>query len=134
MRSKGVVVLLSILALVGAAAPASAARFSGEYLLSMCGSDRNGRELAPGGHIACQAYIAGVLDYNNLIRSLGTAPSVDFCVPEGVSMNDLQEQVVSYLLRNREDHAKFIAAPGVALALFEIFPCKGTTVRKGKPK
>ncbi|MCB1721859.1 MAG: hypothetical protein KDI11_08910, partial [Alphaproteobacteria bacterium] len=63
--------------------PAVAARFSGDYLLQVCGSDKQGNELLSGGHIACQAYISGLMDYHNLIRSLGTAPSVDFCVPEG---------------------------------------------------
>lgn len=110
-----------------------AARFSGEYLLSVCGIDENGNELTPGGHIACQAYISGVLDYHNLIHSLGTSPSVDFCVPENASLNDLQRRVSIYLRNHRGEHAKFIAAPGVALALYEIFPCKGSSVKVRKP-
>ena len=111
---------------------AQAARFSGEYLLNMCASDKNGKELVKGGHIACQAYIAGVLDYHNLIRSLGTAPSVDFCVPANATLNDLQKRVVSYIFRNKNEHAKFIASPGVALALYEMFPCDGRGGAKKK--
>ncbi len=103
--------------------PANAARFSGEYLLHVCGSDEEGSELVEGGHIACQAYIAGVLDYHNLIRSLGTSPSVEFCVPEGVSMNELQGLVYNYLYQNKAEHSKFIASPVVALALLSSFPC-----------
>ena len=111
-----------------------AARFSGEYLISVCGVDEDGRELAPGAHTACQAYIAGVVDYHNLLSSLGTAPSVSFCVPEDVSMNNLQIAVHRYFVKNRVEHAKFVAAPGVALALYEIFPCEGSSVSVKKPK
>lgn len=102
----------------------SAARFSGEYLLQMCATDEQGKELVPGGFVACQAYIAGIIDYHNLIRSLGTAPSVDFCVPEDMGLTAVQKRVSSYIFKNMEEHAKFIAAPGVALALYESFPCK----------
>lgn len=100
-----------------------AAQFSGSYLIQVCASDEAGKELVPGGHIACQAYISGVLDYHNLIRSLGTAPSIDFCVPDNVSLNGVQKTVINYLIRNKDDHGEFVAAPGVALALFESYPC-----------
>lgn len=105
------------------AAPAQAARFSGDYLLQMCLSDKDGKELVPGGHVACQSYIAGVLDYHNLIRSLGTSPSVEFCVPESAGLNQLQQAVASYLYQNKKQHGAFIAAPAVALALFNAYPC-----------
>lgn len=104
--------------------PVRAAQFSGEYLLYVCGSDKNGAELVNGGHAACQAYIAGIIDYHNLLRSLGTAPSVDFCIPEDVELYELQHKVVSYVFKNRSAHSKFIASPGVALALFSAYPCK----------
>lgn len=103
--------------------PAQAARFSGDYLLQMCASDKNGKELSPGGHIACQAYIAGILDYHNLIRSMGAAPSVDFCVPEDVGLNKLQRDVASYIFKNKKEHGAFIASPGVALGLYNAYPC-----------
>ena len=122
MRLSGLVFVIVVLCL--GVSPARAAQFSGEYLLKVCASDEKGREITPGGHIACQGYIAGILDYHNLIRSLDTAPSVNFCVPEEVTLYDLQHQVMSYILRNRKEHEKFIAAPGVALALYELFPCK----------
>lgn len=101
-----------------------AAQFSGHYLMSMCASDEKGREITSGGHIACQAYIAGILDYHALLKSLGTAPGIDFCVPEGVSMNAVQNKVQSYVLRNQKQHSSFIAAPGVALGLHNAYPCK----------
>ena len=101
----------------------NAARFSGEYLLHMCGVDEEGKELVEGGRLACQAYIAGVLDYHNFIQSMDTSPNVKFCVPENISMNELQLHVYSYLYKNRREHSKFVASPGVALALFLSFPC-----------
>lgn len=104
--------------------PAQAAQFSGEYLLSMCAQDQKGKEITPGGHIACQAYIAGILDYHALIKSMGTAPGIDFCVPESTAMNQVHDKVQSYIMRNRQQHNSFIAAPGVALGLYNAFPCK----------
>lgn len=102
---------------------AQAAKFSGAYLMHVCASDEQGRELVPGGHTACQAYIAGLVDYHTLIRSLGTAPSVDFCIPESVDVPELQKKIVTYLKKNPENHEQFLAAPGVALGLFESYPC-----------
>ena len=103
---------------------AQAAQFSGKYLLSMCAQDAQGKEITPGGHIACQAYIAGILDYHALIKSMGTAPGIDFCVPENTTMNEVHNRVQSYVLKNRKQHHSFIAAPGVALGLHNAFPCK----------
>lgn len=116
-----VLILLCVLLFV---TPSQAARFSGGYLLSMCASDENGDEITAGGHIACQAYIAGILDYHTLIKSLGTAPGIDFCVPENAGMSAIQNRVQSYVLKNRNQHQSFIAAPGVALGLHNSFPCK----------
>ena len=121
----GKFLFLSILILLLGVPQAQAARFSGEYLLHVCGSDKNGKELVAGGHIACQAYIAGVLDYHTLITSLGTSPSVEFCVPETIDMNTLQKNIESYVYKNRSQHVGFVAAPGVALALYSFYPCKG---------
>lgn len=103
--------------------PAQAARFSGDYLLQVCASDKNGKELSPGSHIACQAYVAGILDYHSLMRSLGAAPSLDFCVPEEENLYEIQGKVVSYIYRNRHEQGPFIASPGVAMALYQAYPC-----------
>lgn len=97
---------------------------SGAYLLELCKRDEKGKELVVGGHTACQSYIAGLIDYHNLLRSLGTSPSVDLCVPNTVKLNDLQDIVWKYLEQNAH-HDAFIAAPAVSLALFAVFPCKG---------
>ncbi len=102
---------------------ARAAQISSEYLLHVCSQDSNGKEIVKGGHVTCQAYIAGVMDYHALLRSLGTAPSVDFCVPSSAELGSLQTIVVRYLKRNPQ-HKGFIASPAVALALYESYPCK----------
>ncbi len=111
-----------------AQAQKTGALISGAYLLEVCKRDSDGKEIVPGGHTACQAYIAGLVDYHNLLRSLGTSPSVDLCVPNTVKLGDLQDIVWKYLEQNAQ-HDAFIAAPAVSLALFEVFPCKGA-VRK----
>lgn len=106
--------------------PAFAVRFTGGYLMQMCGVDKDGKEVAPGAHSACQSYISGVVDYHVLIRSLGTAPSVDFCIPKNVTLNDLQLIVETYLFKHEQEHRDFVAAPAVALALYEAFPCSSS--------
>lgn len=105
------------------ASPAHAARFSGIYLLQLCASDKDGKEIVAGGHAACQSYISGVIDYHNLIRSLGTSPSVDFCLPDGESLDKIQKYVAAYLYRNQKIHGSFVASPAVVMALNQAYPC-----------
>lgn len=71
---------------------------------------------------SCQSYIAGVIDYHRLLKSLGSAPTVDFCIPETVGMNQIRAVVVNYMAKHSE-HRDFIAAPGVAMSLFTAWPC-----------
>lgn len=104
------------------AQPEDGPLFSGAYLLSLCKKTGDGGEKVARGHTACQAYIAGVIDYHDLLRSLGTSPSVDMCVPNTVKMNDVQNIILRYLEKNAQ-HDPFTAAPAVALALFEAYPC-----------
>ncbi|MEM8833100.1 MAG: Rap1a/Tai family immunity protein [Pseudomonadota bacterium] len=96
---------------------------SAAYLLSICKKDEEGKEIAEGAHTACQAYIAGIVDYHKLLRSLGTPPSAQLCVPNTVKLNDLQDIVWVYLESNSQ-HDAFNAAPAVVLALNTAFPCK----------
>ena len=92
------------------------ALMTGKSLLSLCTSAENADQFA------CQSYIAGIIDYHRLVRSLGTAPTVDFCIPENVKMADMRDKIVAYLLGHSEHH-DFIAAPGVSLGLYKAFPC-----------
>lgn len=108
--------------------PAQAARFSGAYLIKICGVDEKGREISPGAHAACQSYISGVVDYHNMLRSMRMAPDIDICIPEGESLNRLHLYVLEYLERNAQ-HDAFLAAPAVLLALFEKYPCGGKKKR-----
>lgn len=128
-RVSGLLAGLAWTVLLLGSAPAQAAQFSGDYLLRLCLSDTKGKEIVPGGHIACQSYISGIVDYHNLQKSLGTAPpTVNFCIPDAADLGLLQKAVALYLLKNRE-HAGFTAAPAVALALYKYYPCKGKGVK-----
>ncbi len=100
------------------------AHISGAYLQEVCERTALGKEKITGGHTTCQAYIAGLIDYHHLLRSLGTAPSIDICVPNTAKLRDLQDIVWKYL-KDNPDHAAFNAAPAVGLALFAVFPCEG---------
>lgn len=123
MRGLLCIALTALLAIPAAAgAQETGPLFSGAYLRDLCGSNALGIENVKGGHTACQAYIAGVIDYHDLLRSLNTAPGIDFCVPNTVKMNDIQKVVWKYLQKNQQ-HNAFSAAPAVALAMFEKYPC-----------
>lgn len=98
------------------------ALISAGYLHEICKRDDNGGETVENGHATCQAYIAGIVDYHNLLQSLGTSPNVDVCIPAGAKLKDLQDIVWRYLDRNAQ-HDTFIAAPAVTLALFQKYPC-----------
>lgn len=113
------------------AAPVSAQQgpqFSGAYMREVCKSNRDGSETVAGGHAACQAYIAGVLDYHGTLKALGTEPSLSICFPGRVPIADMQRIVQRYIERNPPVDA-FAAAPSVIMALAEAFPCKP---RKGR--
>lgn len=99
------------------------AQISSRYLLHVCERDSKGKETVKGGHATCQAYIAGVIDYHTLLRSLGTSPNIDFCIPSKANLGQLQTIVLNYLKRNPQ-HNDFIASPAVSLALYEAYPCK----------
>jgi hypothetical protein len=122
--------LCALLFAAPARAEDTAGFFSGAYLADMCASDKRGKEMIKGGHTACQAYIAGVIDYHKLMKSLGTAPTIDFCVPNTVPMRRLQNIVWVFLAQNQQ-HTDFIASPAVSLALYEYYPCP---VAKAEPK
>lgn len=107
-----------------AAPPVQAARFTGAYLVRICGVGADGAEISPGAHAACQSYISGVIDYHNMLRGMKIAPEINICVPSAVTLNELHVVVLRYLERNAQ-HDSFIAAPAVLLALYDKYPCGG---------
>ena len=118
-----VLIALSILLVASAPAYARDAQISGAYLLEVCDMDRNGKEKVKGGHAVCQAYISGVIDYHNVLRSLKIAPAIDICIPKGTTLNDMQDIVLNFLITHAE-HDNFVAAPAVTMALYQIWPCR----------
>jgi hypothetical protein len=119
-RIAGILLLAGCLLMPHAA---QATRFTGAYLLHLCEMDAKGNELVKGGHTACQSYIAGVLDYHNVLQSLNLAPKIDICVPSTTPMNELHGIVLRYLHRHTE-HDAFTAAPAVMMAIYEVYPCR----------
>lgn len=111
---------------------AHAAQFSGQYLLKVCAVDSSGREVIKGGKIACQAYLSGVIDYHNMLRAMDLTSEMNFCISEDVSLNELQIRVSAYLYKRAKLHRKFTAAPGVAMALFSLYPCSGYSAKNHK--
>lgn len=101
-----------------------AARFSGEYLLRVCSLDERGQETIKGGKIACQAYISGVIDYHNMLKATDFPVTFKFCIPQRATLNTIQQGVWLYMKSREKLHRKFLAAPGVAMALLHLYPCK----------
>jgi hypothetical protein len=117
--------LLIVMALMFVSVQTRAATLSADYLFQVCSSDEEGQETVENGHVTCQAYIAGLMDYQKMLQSMNVAPpAVAFCIPESVDMNTIQNQVYRYLKNNAEQQGPFIAAPGVAIALKTYYPCK----------
>lgn len=128
-RSKLRVFNIAVFFVIGAAclfsssSKSHAAQFSGDYLLKVCSVNRDGGERVSGGKIACQAYISGVIDYHNVLRSMGLTTDMDFCIPEKVTLNELHIRVLVYLYEHVKLHRKFVAAPAVSMALYSLYPC-----------
>ena len=78
------------------------------------------------------SYVAGVIDYQLMQQSLGTQASVDFCLPEDLSIEKAAVTVMLYLEKNPMQ-GSFIAAPAVSMALQQAYPCAAMRpVRKHK--
>ena len=107
--------------------PAAAAYITGSDLLKECSSD-NTKEL-----FGCMNYVAGVIDYQVMQQSLGTEPSVDFCLPDDLPLDKVSVTVMLYL-RQSPQLGSFIAAPAVTMALHEAYPCGPVKTHKKKKK
>ena len=123
-RPQGCLVRLAVLACLllalfapGRAQAVNGALMTGKALAVLC-SSKEEKDV-----FACQTYIAGVIDYHRLIRGLGVVPSVDFCLPKDLTMEQVRRIVYNYLIR-RNEHHDFIAAPAVAMSLYQYYPCK----------
>lgn len=123
MRITFLIVMLLSFVIPAAQAQDSRIFISAAYLHQICARNADGGETVAGGHTACQAYIAGVIDYHNLLITLGTAPSVNLCITNNAKPSDLQDIVWTYLDKNPQ-HDAFAAAPAITLALAQVFPCK----------
>ena len=109
--------LLALLFCAALPRPVTAAYMTGDELSARCLSDE-AKDVS-----ACFGYVAGVIDYHLLLQSLGTSPSVEFCLPEGLSVQDAALTVIQNMKRAPLNHP-FIASPAVAMALNESFPCQ----------
>lgn len=110
-------------ALLWTPSPAQAMYVSGNELVQKCMSQR--KEDIYG----CVHYVAGVIDYHVVMQSLGTAPTLPFCIPAGVSVTEAAFTVLTYL-RAQPQHEGFIAAMAVPMALNKAFPCKKAAPKK----
>lgn len=108
---------LFLLTPAGPAAASAGATLTAGQLRGLCTAQIGSTQAK-----SCQAYIQGVLDYHTLLRSMEHSPGVDFCVPDSITHAELQMVVGGYLNKEKQNDS-FIAAPAVALALSENYPC-----------
>ncbi len=123
MKIKTLNLLFAVLIIIFSVGHAHAAKFSGEYFIKVCSIKRDGSEVVKGGKIACQSYISGVIDYHNTLKAMGLTTDMNFCMSEEITLNEIHLRVLAYLYKREKLHRKFVAAPGVAMALFELYPC-----------
>lgn len=108
--------------------PAAAIYVSGADLVSNCLSDKKQDVYA------CVHYVAGVIDYHTVMQSVGTAPSLPFCIPPNVSVTEAAFTVLTFL-RAQPMHQGFVAAMAVPIALNKTYPCpKPRPKKSGKKK
>ena len=95
---------------------AHAAYFTSLDLLKMCKSPKDSDMQS------CHGYVAGIIDYHQLILSLDTKTAIAFCVPKKVPIRDISLRVMAYLAKHPQ-HDYFVAAPAIAMALHKEYPC-----------
>jgi hypothetical protein len=127
--TRAVQAILLIVLLVGLLVPhrAHAAYMTTADLQRDCLSEK--KERISG----CLNYIAGIIDYHILMQSLGTNPTIDFCLPANLSLEDAGIAVMMYL-RKYPQHDAFIASAAVPLALNQAFPCRPPPPKKATTK
>jgi hypothetical protein len=108
-------------------AAAQAAYLTGDDLLKKCNSDKMSEIYS------CIHYVAGVVDYQLMMQSMGTAPMLDFCLPENIPIARVTVVVMDFLKKNPQN-GSFIAAPTVTMALNDKFPCGKPLTRKQAAK
>jgi hypothetical protein len=124
---KAILILCAIFILAHPARPAHALYQTTADMSRNCISDKRERIAA------CLNYIAGIIDYHLLMQSLGTNPSIDFCLPENLRITDAAMSVMAYL-RTHPQHDDFIAPEAVVLALNKSYPCRPAPAPKKKSK
>lgn len=117
MKKTRICAVLMALASLLWAAPSQAMYFSSAELAVKCMSDR------PEDIHDCTSYVAGVIDYHLLLQSMGTVPTMPFCMPESISMQQAAVVVMAYL-RTAPQHDAFVAAAAIPLAINKAFPCR----------
>ena len=114
-KAAPVLALAALVFCLGGARPAAAGFVSTNDLERSCMSDKKEQV------VGCLNYIAGVVDYHILMQSFGTQPTIDFCLPDNITVQDAGVAVVKYLKSHPEHDA--IASAVVPMALNDAYPC-----------
>ena len=71
----------------------------------------------------CAGYIAGIVDFHTVARTVESLPFDMFCLPKNISTAQVIREVTRYLEAN-PDKLHDLAAYLVVLALHETYPCR----------
>jgi hypothetical protein len=127
MKHLKTTILFCAILTLASARPAAAGYVSAAELQRACLSDKKAAMSA------CVHYVAGVIDYHFLMQSLGTTPTIDFCLPANLSIEKAAVKVMQYL-RSSPQQDGFIAAASIPLALNHAYPCAPPPKKKTKKR
>jgi hypothetical protein len=111
---RAISIIACALLIVSAPAYAQVGFYSGAALLASCQD--------PSRQPECSQYIAGVLDGHAYDLSRFGSPR-DFCIPEDMTMEELEHVIVKWL-KERPEKLRVTAANLLILALSDAFKCK----------
>lgn len=122
MKVVPVVALIGLLLCMAFSKPAQAGFVSTDDLEKSCMSGQHDQVMR------CLSYIAGVIDYHILMTSFGTQPTIDFCLPDKLTLEDAGVAVMAYLRTHPAHDA--IASAVIPMALNSAFPCHPRPAKK----
>ncbi len=114
----------ALAAAIALSAPPAASAMTGNQLLDACTKGQAPSNEAVLAHVACGAYIAGVVDLDPVINPYMRVQGLPgFCLPQDVTNNQLTNLVIQRLRNAPADNHM----PGgilVVQAMVDAFPCK----------
>jgi hypothetical protein len=122
MKRTRIAILAFLLVCQGAWGVEIDAFFSGHQILELCRAHIDGTNTIKSN--ICASYIAGMVDYQNVLLGLGWLAKKDgWCLPEHVTTRQLVRVVVEHMENIPHEILNDAGAAQVSLALLNTYPC-----------